>query len=225
MWVPTLLIAGILCFVGFYAGGGLRLARMTTVEIVLTLGSAVIVVGALLLRPTRERWEGLWPGGLLVAFAGLTALSVVWSVQPDDSFKDTGRVLAYAGVFAAAVVLAGVTPRRWPALIGGVTLAAVVVCGYALLTKVFPDQLDASDIYARLRAPYSYWNAIGLTAAIGAIGCTWLGARRTGHGVLSALAYPAMGLMLVTLLLAYSRGALVALLLGLALWFCIVPRE
>src|SRR5262249_55771023 len=107
MWVPTLLTAGILCAVGFYAGGGLRLA--------LTLGCAVIVTCALLLRPTRERWEGVWPVGLLVAFAGLTALSVVWSVQPDDSFKDTGRVLAYAGVFAAAVVLAGVTPRRWPA--------------------------------------------------------------------------------------------------------------
>jgi hypothetical protein len=223
MWVLTLLTAGILCFVGFYAGGGLRLARMTTAEIALTLGSAVVVTCALLLGPARERWEGLWPVGLLLAFAGLTALSVVWSVQPDDSFKDTGRMLAYAGVFAAAVVLAGVTPQRWPALLGGVTLAAAVVCGYALLTKVFPDQLDAGDIYARLRAPYSYWNAIGLTAAIGAIGCMWLGARRAGHAVLSALAYPAMGLMLVTLLLAYSRGALVALALGLAMWFCVVP--
>jgi O-Antigen ligase len=222
-WVLTLLTAGVLCFVAFYAGGGLRLARMTTLEIALTLGSALIMACALLLGPARARWEGLWPVGLLLAFAALTALSVAWSVQPDDSFKDAGRMLAYSAVFAAAVVLAGVTPRRWPALLGGVTLAAVVVCGYALLTKVFPDQLDASDIYARLRAPYSYWNAIGLTAAIGAIGCMWLGARRAGHGLLSALAYPAMGLMLVTLLLAYSRGALVALALGLALWFCIVP--
>ena len=51
----------------------------------------------------------------------------------------------------------------------------------------------------------------------------WLGARRAGHALLSALAYPAMGLMLLTLMLAYSRGALVALVLGLALWFCIVP--
>ena len=58
---------------------------------------------------------------------------------------------------------------------------------------------------------------------MGAIGCMWLGARRAGHALLSALAYPAMGLMLVTLMLAYSRGALVALVLGLALWFCIVP--
>jgi len=226
-WVPTLvgtlLTAGVLCFVGFYAGGGLRLSRMTTVEIALTLGSAVIVACALLLGRRHERWEGLWPVGLLVALVALTALSVAWSVQPDDSFKDTGRMLAYAGVFAAAVVLAGVTPQRWPALLGGMTLAAVVVCGYALLTKVFPDQLDAGDIYARLRAPYSYWNAIGLTAAIGVIGCMWLGARRAGHGLLSALAYPAMGLMLVTLLLAYSRGALVALAVALALWFCIVP--
>ena len=108
-------------------------------------------------------------------------------------------------------------------MIGGVTLAAVVVCGYALLTKVFPSWLDAHDIYARLQAPYGYWNATGLTAAIGVIGCIWLGARRKGHALLSALAYPAIGLLLVTLMLAYSRGALVALVVGLALWFAIVP--
>ena len=58
---------------------------------------------------------------------------------------------------------------------------------------------------------------------MGVIGCMWLGARRAGHALLSALAYPAMGLLLVTLMLAYSRGALVALALGLVLWFCIVP--
>jgi hypothetical protein len=223
LWWQTLLTAGILCFVAFVAGGGLGLARMTTVEMVLTLGSAVIVAGAVLFGPTRERSYGLWPAGLLIAFSALTALSVVWSVQPDDSFKDAGRMLAYSAVFGAAVALVRAAPDRWPALLGGVILAAVVVCGYALLTKVFPDQLDANDIYARLRAPYSYWNAIGLTAAMGAIGCMWLGARRAGHALLNALAYPAMGLMLVTLMLAYSRGALVALALGVALWFCIVP--
>ena len=108
-------------------------------------------------------------------------------------------------------------------MLGGLGLAAVVVCSWAVLTKVFPASLDANDIYARLRAPYTYWNAIGLTAAMGAIGCLWLGSRRSGHALLSALAYPAMGLMLLTLLLAYSRGALVALLLGAVIWFCLVP--
>ena len=77
--------------------------------------------------------------------------------------------------------------------------------------------------YARLYEPYGYWNALGLTAAMGAICCMWLGARRAGHALLSALAYPAMGLLLLTLMLAYSRGALVALALGLVLWFCVVP--
>jgi hypothetical protein len=222
-WWPALLIAGVLCFVAFVAGGGLNLSDMTTVEIALTLGSGLVVAAAALLGPSRGRAYGAWAVALLLAFAALTALSVVWSVQPDDSFKDAGRMLAYCGVFGASVALARAVPPRWPAVLGGIVLAAVIVCGYALLTKVFPASLDAGDVYARLRAPYSYWNAIGLTAAMGAIGCMWLGARRSGHALLSALAYPAMGLMLLTLMLAYSRGALVALVLGLVLWFCVVP--
>jgi hypothetical protein len=203
---------------------------MTTVEMALTIGAAVVVACAVLLgararsgRAGAAGRYGLWSVGLLLAFAALTALSVVWSVQPDESWQDAGRMFAYSGVFAAAVVLAWIVPERWPAVLGGVTLAAVAVCGYALLTKVFPSQLDLNDIYARLRAPYDYWNAIGLTAAMGVMGCMWLGARRAGHALLNALAYPATGLMLVTLLLAYSRGALVALAVGLGLWFCIVP--
>jgi len=38
--------------------------------------------------------------------SALTAVSVVWSVQPDDSFKDAARMFAYCGVFGCAVVLA-----------------------------------------------------------------------------------------------------------------------
>jgi hypothetical protein len=209
--------------VAFLAGGGLTLATMTTTEMILTIGSGLIIAAVILLVRVRGPVYGVWPVALLVAFTALTALSVVWSVQPEDSFRDAGRMLAYSAFFAASVALVHAIPARWPAVLGGVTLAAAVVCGYALLTKVFPGQLDATDIYARLRAPYSYWNAIGLTAAMGAISTIWLGARRAGHALLGALAYPAMGLMLLTLMLAYSRGALVALALGLALWFAITP--
>ena len=103
-------------------------------------------------------------------------------------------------------------PERWPAVLGGLTLAAVVVCGYALLTQGLPRSLArVANTLARLEEPYGYWNAIGLSAAMGAICCLWLGARRSGHALLRALAYPAMGLLLLTLMLAYSRGALVAL--------------
>lgn len=225
LWWPTLALAGVLCFVTFYAKGGLNLQTITITEVVLTLGAGAIVAAVVLLSAPGTRMYGLWPLGLLVALTALSALSVIWSVQPDDSWQESSRMLAYSGVFASGIALVRLAPERWPALLGGLTLAAVVVCGYALLTKVFPDTLAQADVYARLEAPFGYWNAIGLTAAMGAIGATWLGARRTGHALLRALAYPAMGILLLTLALAYSRGSLVALALGLVLWFCLVPRR
>jgi O-antigen ligase len=225
--LPTLLVAGVLCLITFLAGGGLNLSTRTPVEIALTLACGVGIAAAILLAPAGRRVYGAWSIGLLLALAALSALSVIWSAQPDASWQDAGRLFAYSALFALAVLLARAAPAQWPAVLGGVLLATVIVCGYALLSKIFPDAIGVAQnnghVYARLQAPYGYWNAIGLAAAIGAIGCMWLGARRAGHALLSALAYPAMGMMLVTLLLAYSRGALAALVLGLALWLCFVP--
>ncbi len=228
LWWVTLLTAGVACLVTFVAKGGLNLESMTTTEMALTLASGVAVAVAVVLTPaTRSLLEGskygLWPVALLIAFTALSGLSVVWSVQPDVSWQDAGRLLAYSGVFGAAVALVRLAPERWPAIIGGLTLAATIVCSYALATKVFPGRLAPAVTYARLEEPYGYWNAIGLTAAMGVIGCLWLGARRCGHALLSALAYPAMGIMGVTVMLAYSRGALAALAVGVVLWLCIVP--
>jgi hypothetical protein len=228
MWWPMLLTAAAACLVTFLAKGGLNLESMTTTEIVLTLASGAAVAVAVVLTPVARSLlagpkYGLWSVALLIAFTALSGLSVVWSVQPDAGWQDAGRLLAYSGVFGAAVALVRLAPERWPAILGGLALAATVVCGYALATKVFPGRLAPAVTYARLQEPYGYWNAIGLTAAMGVICCIWLGARRAGHALLSALAYPAMGIMGVTLMLAYSRGALVALLIGVALWLCIVP--
>jgi hypothetical protein len=223
LWWPTLLVAGLICFITFYAKGGLNLESMTTTEMALTLLSGVLAATAIVFAPGRARAYGAWSLALLLAFTFLTALSVVWSVQPDDSWHDAGRMLAYSGVFGAAIALARLAPERWAALFGGIILASVVVCGYALLTKVFPGEMASTNTYARLEEPFGYWNAIGLTAAMGAIGCMWLGSRRSGHALLSALAYPAMGLLLTTLVLAYSRGVLAAFAVGLVLWLCIVP--
>jgi hypothetical protein len=222
-WWPALLIAAALSWVAFTAEGGLNLASMTTVEMALTIGSGLLAAACIVLTHGRRLASGGWPVALLLALSALTALSVVWSVQPDASWQDAGRMFAFSGEFAVAVLLARSAPGAWRWVLGAIVLSATIVCGWALLTKVFPNHLDARDPYARLRAPYDYWNAIGLTAAMGAIACIWLGSRRSGHGLLSALGFPAMGIMLVTLLLAYSRGALAALAVGLVAWFCITP--
>ncbi|HTU78170.1 MAG TPA: O-antigen ligase family protein [Solirubrobacteraceae bacterium] len=223
LWGLTLATAAAFCAITFYAKGGLQLESTTTVEIALTLGAGVIVAAAVLLAPRGARGYGAWPAGLLLAFTALSALSIVWSVQPDYSWQDAGRLLAYSGVFAAGVALVRILPERFPAILGGLALAAVVVCGYSLASKVFPASLDPADAYARLNQPYGYWNAVGLSAAMGVICCLWLGARRSGHALLRALAYPAVGLLLSTLVLSYSRGALAALAIGLLLWFGAVP--
>jgi tetratricopeptide (TPR) repeat protein len=222
LWWPTLLIAASFCWITFHAKGGLNLESMTSTEMALTLVAGLLVATSVLLAPSGRRAYGAWPVGLLLAFTVLSALSIVWSVQPDVSWQESGRLLAYSAVFATGVALVRVVPERWPVVLGGLTLAAVVVCGYALLTKTFPS-LAPLAFYARLKEPYGYWNAVGLTAAMGVICCMWLGARRDGHALLRALAYPAMGLLLLTLVLAYSRGALAGLALGLVLWLCLVP--
>jgi O-antigen ligase/polysaccharide polymerase Wzy-like membrane protein len=227
LWWPTLLLAGVVCFITFYAKGGLNfefnLQSVTVTEVVLTLAGSILLAVAIVSSPLGTRVYGFWPVALLLAFAVLTAVSVVWSVQPDNSWQDAGRMFAYSTVFAAAVALVRMAPACWPAILGGLALATVVVCVFALLSKVFPGELAPVSPYARLEEPFGYWNALGLTAGIGSICCLWLGARRRGHALLSAMAYPAMGLLLCTLLLAYSRGALAALAVGLVLWFCIVP--
>jgi tetratricopeptide (TPR) repeat protein len=222
LWWLTLLVAAIFYFITLHAKGGLNAEAMISTEMTLTLATGVVIAASVLLAPPGRRAYGAWSVGLLLAFTALSAVSIAWSVQPDISWQESGRMLAYSGVFAVGVALVRVVPDRWPAILGGLTLAAVAVCAYALLTKVFPS-LAPLNMFARLNEPYGYWNAVGLTAALGAICCMWLGARRDGHALLRALAYPAMGLMLLTLVLAYSRGALVALALGLVLWFCVVP--
>jgi O-Antigen ligase len=217
-----LALAALLIVIAFFARGGSVLARVTTVEILLALLGAVAVTVAVVVRPPQHR---LWGGVTLTLFAALaiwTALSIAWSVQPADSWQAADLTLSYLAAFAGVLALAHVAPERWRALLGGVVLAAVVLCGYALLAKVFPS-ISPADPYARLRAPFDYWNAVGLMAALGIPGCLWLGARREGHAALSALAVPALGLLLVALLLSYGRGPLLAAAVSVACWFAFVP--
>lgn len=226
--VHTLLTTGLaamICAVALVADGGLRVGRTTPAEIGLVLGGGVAVCAALLLAPRRERVWGLAPLALLLGLAGLTAVSITWAANPSEAWLEANRTLTYTAVFAAAVALAHSVPGRWSAVVGAITLSAVAISGYAVLTKIFPGALNADEIYARLREPFGYWNSVGLAAALGVPGCLWLGTRRSGHQALNALAYPALGLLVLTMLLSFSRGAVLAAVLGAVFWLATVPRR
>jgi hypothetical protein len=209
----------------FAAAGGLRLERTTDVLIAMMLAGASLVAVALLRRP-RTSEAPLYGGGPLLAFAVLavfTALSILWSLVPGDSWIEANRTLGYLAVFAAGVALARLLPTRWAGMLAGVAVGCLLVTVWALLTKVFPSALAPDETYARLREPFAYWNSVGLMAALGVPPMLWLAARRSGHAAVNALAWPAIGTLLVCLMLSYSRGALAALVLGIAAWMAIVP--
>jgi O-Antigen ligase len=184
------------------------------------------VVAATLLVPARAAGGRTYGALAVLAFAALaafTALSIIWSLAPSDSWLEANLTFSYLAVFAAAAALARLLPGRWRALLYGLAIAAVAVGVWALLTKVFPATLAPDEPYARLRPPFYYWNSVGLACVMGVFPLLWLAVRRDGHAALNALAWPGIGLLLVGLLLAYSRGALLVLGLGLALWLAFVP--
>ena len=206
------------------ATGGSDLAPNTWSQIVLVLIAAVIGCAALSVSARGRAWGAV----SLTAFVALTAmilLSIAWSVQPDSSWLDGNLTLSYLAAFGVGIALARVAPERWAALIGALAVVALVVCGYALLGKVFPATIapGQSTLGARLSAPYGYWNATGLLAALGLPPCVWWGARRDASPLVRALAVPAIGLLVTAVLLSYSRGALLAAVVGLACWFAFVP--
>jgi tetratricopeptide (TPR) repeat protein len=221
--LATVAFGAVLSAIALQGGGGLQLGPLTKVELAVDVVAGALVAAAIVAGGyTRRFWGGLTLA-LMGALVAVTALSITWAVEPSAAWEEANRTLAYLATMAAGVALVRLFPQRWPALLGGVALAGVVVCGYALLTKVFPGALNPDEVYARLREPFGYWNAVGLMAALAAPACLWLGARRSGHAALNALAYPALGLLVATILLAYSRGALLALACGCAVWFAFVP--
>ena len=210
----------------FYATGGLNPGPATATEIALTLGSGILVVLAAIQERARD--TPLFGGWTAVAFftlAGITALSVGWSVQPSDSWIEAGRTLSYAALFVGAVALVRLSAGRWRSVLAGVLLATTVVGLYAVETMIFPGSPGINTVYARLNAPFDYWNVVGLMAALGVPAALWVGTRREGHAALAGLAPALICLALVTVMLSYSRGALLALIVGLIFWFVFVPAR
>jgi hypothetical protein len=221
--VLALLLAAAFAAIVFVATGGTDLAPNTWVQIaLLALGAGSLI--ALTLQRTRPASSrpATVTVVLFAALAALTYLSIAWSVQPANSWVEANRTLSYLAAFAAAATLAHLAPRRWAAVLGAVGTVTVVVSGYALLAKVFPGSLDASDTLGRLQVPFGYFNATGLIAALGLPVCLWAGTRHATARVIRALTVPALAVLITALMLSYSRGTLVAAVLGVACWFVLV---
>ena len=211
-----------LAAVALLGRGGNNVGRMAGVEIALVLVAGLVLAAALL---SERRGRPLYGSLSLLCFATLTAvtaLSMTWSIAPDDSLVETARSFAYMAIFAAAVAGARLAPSAAPVVLRGILLAAVAVVAYALASRIWPGSFH-DVLSARLGEPYDYWSALASTAALAVPLALWLGTRQTGSAPARGLAMPALGLLILTILLTQSRGALVAAALAVVLWLVVAP--
>lgn len=215
-----LLLAAVLAIgtgVAFAGGGYGRTA--SAVAICLTAPLAIVVAAMVAgglgrMLPRRDAALGVL---LLVAFAVWALVATAWSVRPDRTVAWGALVAGYATTVFVAGAAARITPSARAIAVAAVIAGSVLLCGFALVTRLSPDSavtIGGLQNAIRLRGPLDYWNALGLVAATGALAA---GRQAVDAGrpvawrvLAGALVPPLIG----TLLLSQSRGAILALLVG-----------
>jgi O-antigen ligase len=216
MLVPGALII----FMGFNAGGYFPATPSL---------AALVLAQILLVRimQSRHPFEGLAPA-TLVAIAALggytlmTLLSAAWSHSMGRALIEFDRAWLYLLILLLFGSVRGSTQNlRW--LIRGLVIGASVVCLAGLISRVLPDVWHTAPnlVNERLSYPVTYWNALGLLAAVGTVlafhlTCS-LGERRLAR-VLAAAVVP---LLAASLFFTHSRWAIAAGLIGLVIYIVV----
>lgn len=162
----------------------------------------------------------------LAALTALVGLSIAWAPLAGPAQADVQRLLLYLGALVvASAVLRGRAERRLvePALLAG----ALVVCAYGLAGRLLPGILSqsvSSSAFGRLEQPLTYWNAMGMLGALGVVFGARLAADATRDARLRAAAAAGAVPCGLVVYLSFSRGALLALAVGLAL-LALLSRE
>jgi hypothetical protein len=181
---------------------------------------------ALVLRGTiRVDRSEVVHAAALATLAIWIGASSLWSDDAGRSILEVQRVLVYV---AAAGALLIVRRNTVSYLIGGVLSGAVVVAAYALATRLVPDRFGGGGAarYAayRLQEPIGYWNALGILCTMAAILAVCFAAEARSL-VARALAACAFLVVSCTLYFTFSRGAWLALFVGVFVMVAVSPRR
>lgn len=215
-WLLPVLLPAVLVVFFAFRGGGYFAGTPAFVAAALAVASAVRLVAA------RRPFDGLRGVGLVVLGALAlhtvwTLASALWSHAPGRAEVEYDRVLMY---LLAAYLLASMpisAPQmRWA--LRAVAAAGVVVCGAGLVSRVLPRWLPTRPTveYDRLGYPLTYWNALGLLAALTAALCVHLAASVREPRAIRIAAAAATPLVAVTLFFTFSRGGIAAAVVAIA---------
>jgi O-Antigen ligase len=218
--IAGLILAVLTVYLSFNAGGFFPGATAYA-----TVGVAVLVViGIMLLHePLTNSPPALLAAiGAICAFAVLTLLSGSWSHSWSRAVLEFDRALLYSLV----LVLFGLMPQRKDGLewgLRGFAAAALLVCAIAWITRVEPNLWPIStDVRPqRLSFPLTYWNSLGLLAALGSVALLHLTCGERQRKAVRVAAAAAMPLVFSTLILTFSRSSLVVCVLGIVLYLAL----
>ena len=210
-----LLPGGLTAYLGFNAGGFFAGDTAT---------ATVVVCFALLLRVTLANEPlaglgrlGVLAVGLLAAFAAWTLLSAAWSDAPARALIEFDRALLYLvlGLLFATIPR---STRCLRVMLWGFAGAAAVVCLVGLASRVLPDVVSAAPngvSNERLAYPVTYWNALGMLAALGLLACFHIAAAEGEPRMTRVLGAAAVPGLAVTLFFTFSRGAIAVVVIAL----------
>ena len=171
--------------------------------------AATAAVASREVRVSRAAWAWLASACSVLAWV---ALSWLWSDRRVQTVLEARRTAVYAAAVLALVVLVRRGRERHLLLLTHVAITSVVVDALArYLTG--PRTFDTFE-GTLLAQPLGYANALGALAAVGVVIGTGLVARAPA-GAERAVAAATIPLLATALPLTQSRGALVALAIGL----------
>jgi hypothetical protein len=157
----------------------------------------------------------------------LAAASVSWASDQGRAFDEAVRVSFYLGLFVLAACTANRPGRaQW---LTGLTVGLAIVSVIALFAYLQPGVLNAggSDIpnaAGRLSYPIGYWNGAAALLAAAATLLAYGGVRAPAR-LLRSLATATLGLALLGIWLADSRGGAVAALVAGAILVAASPNR
>lgn len=164
-------------------------------------------------------WRLAYAAATMALFTLETLLSQEWSHAPGLALVSFVLPLLYL----LAMVLFGSVARsrrRLELMMRALAAAIVVVCASGLITRLLPHlwPITANLADNRLSFPLTYWNALGLLAAFGAVLCMHFASDLHERPLVRVLAAAAIPIPACTLYFTFSRGGIAAALVAVAVY-------